>query len=368
MHRARSLRTALTAPGARAWADRAARGGDLAEVLEPRRPDCPLCRSTHLRVRVRTPDVWRGRDGHFVLEECGDCGHLFQNPRLTAAGLALYASSLPPPRDRGVDGTVGRHRERALALRSIAEPSRWFDVGAGHRSFRDVARTVWPQARLEGIDPAEAGSSTRRWVDGGLDALVGDLDASEQGYDVVSLHDYLEHARDPFTDLDVAARLVAPGGHLIVELPDPTSLEPLVPGRRPPRFEPRYQHVLSVDNLEWALGERGFTPVAHEVGHARPVELESAVDALVARLVPPADVPGRAAPDLVERSARAFVHSVHAPVRAAAALVDQAAASVIRAVHRARTYRVVARCDEVVVPPATSGPGVVIDLRDSIRA
>ena len=50
-------------------------------------------------------------------------------------------------------------------------------------------------------------------------------------YDVVSMHHYLEHTREPLDELDAAATALVPGGHLLIELPDPESRFPLVVGR-----------------------------------------------------------------------------------------------------------------------------------------
>ena len=41
-----------------------------------------------------------------------------------------------------------------------------------------------------------------------------------RSYDVVSMHHYLEHTRDPRRELAAAALVVEPGGHLVIEGPD----------------------------------------------------------------------------------------------------------------------------------------------------
>ena len=58
--------------------------------LEPRRNTCPWCGSEDLSVRLRTGDLIQRKPGRFTLEQCGACGHIFQNPRLTPAGLDFY--------------------------------------------------------------------------------------------------------------------------------------------------------------------------------------------------------------------------------------------------------------------------------------
>src|SRR5580698_212328 len=69
---------------------RAALAEGTARLLEPRRGDCPWCGSDRLTVLLRVPDLVMRKPGRFTLERCGDCGHTFQNPRLTPEGLGFY--------------------------------------------------------------------------------------------------------------------------------------------------------------------------------------------------------------------------------------------------------------------------------------
>ena len=64
--------------------------GGTDKFFEPRREDCPVCGSRELRVRLRNTDLLQNKPGRFTLEQCTHCGHIFQNPRLSPAGLAFY--------------------------------------------------------------------------------------------------------------------------------------------------------------------------------------------------------------------------------------------------------------------------------------
>ncbi|WP_063784922.1 hypothetical protein [Streptomyces sp. TP-A0356] len=100
-----------------------AQGGD--RFHEPRREDCPWCGSTRLRTRLRTPDLVQHKPGTFVVDECHDCAHAFQNPRLTAEGLAFYHHDFhegQPALDGFAErllaarGSARRHRSAARAM------------------------------------------------------------------------------------------------------------------------------------------------------------------------------------------------------------------------------------------------------------
>lgn len=93
---------------------------------EPHRPDCPWCGSRRLRTRLRTRDLLQHRPGTFVLDECQDCVHAFQNPRLTAEGLAYYHRDFPhetlPVRILRTRAGRGRHLAVARAMLRYPEP------------------------------------------------------------------------------------------------------------------------------------------------------------------------------------------------------------------------------------------------------
>lgn len=62
----------------------------IERFFEPRRESCRWCGSTDLSIGLRTPDLLQHKPGRFTLEQCGTCCHIFQNPRLTPAGLDFY--------------------------------------------------------------------------------------------------------------------------------------------------------------------------------------------------------------------------------------------------------------------------------------
>ncbi len=161
------------------------------------------------------------------------------------------------------------------------DPARWLDVGTGHAHFCLVAAQVFPTTRFEALDLNVAIEDAKRrgWVADahrGLfpelaDQLAADVDG---GFDVVSMHHYLEHTREPNDELKAARRVLRPGGHLLIEVPDPESAFGRLLGRWwIPWFQPQHQHLVPVANLVAALEAEGFTVVTVERGAAhQPAE------------------------------------------------------------------------------------------------
>jgi SAM-dependent methyltransferase len=326
--------------------------------LEPRRGTCPWCGSTDLSVRLRTSDLIQRKPGRFVLEQCGTCRHIFQNPRLTPAGLDFYYrdfyDGLGEEQTKAVFNTAGQsqsYRGRAEMLKRFTTPRAWLDVGAGHGHFCRLAREIWPDTVFDGLDQSVSVEEAQRrgWIDhcyrGEFVALVDELAGR---YDVVSMHHYLEHTREPFDELDAAAKVLTVGSHLLIELPDPESSFGRVFGRWwLPWFQPQHQHMIPVRNLVQALADRGFSAVAIERGTAhQSVDLVlSLVLALIA-VGPDPRLPWLApGPTRWRRLRHTTVWAVGRPLLVVAHLLDELLGQVVRRTRGGNTYRLLARKD-----------------------
>jgi SAM-dependent methyltransferase len=253
----------------RAWyADQLADG--VERFLEEPRRTCPWCGSPDLTVRMQVPDLIQGKPGTFRLSRCRTCRHVFQNPRLTVEGLGFYyrdfydglgASVMEPV----FDGATAVNLARARDVLWVATPRTWLDVGTGYGYFAKHAREVLPDTVFEGLDLGEGVDlgEQRGWLARGHRGLFPDLvDELAGRFDVLSMHHYLEHTRDPRAELDAAAAVLAPGKHLLVEMPDPDYRPARAFGRWWfPLLQPQHQHMIPLPNLLGALAERGFSVV-----------------------------------------------------------------------------------------------------------
>ncbi|MFG2860317.1 class I SAM-dependent methyltransferase [Streptomyces sioyaensis] len=329
-----------------------------ARFFQPRRTDCPWCGAARLKVRLKTRDLLQGKPGRFVLEQCQDCRHVFQNPQLNAEGLEFYYRDFYDGLGeenlaalfRGHDA---RYPLRAQAVLPHAEPDTWLDVGTGQGHFCDAARAVLPHTVFDGLD-ISAGVETaqqRGWVQrgyrGNFVELAGELAAQ---YDVVSMFHYLEHSTDPEAELIAAHRALRPGGHLLIEVPDPQCRFGRLLGRWwLPWLQPQHLHFIPVGNLRERLTELGFTVVAEE--HAEPhdpVDLLAAAWLALSSVAPRKDEPWYAeAPGRASRVLRATVLAAGVPLLVLGWLLDRLITpGTRRRPGFSNAYRVLARLDD----------------------
>ncbi|MDQ4032844.1 MAG: class I SAM-dependent methyltransferase [Actinomycetota bacterium] len=324
--------------------------------LEPRRDNCPWCGSIELSVRLRASDLIQRKPGQFTLEQCRTCRHIFQNPRLTPAGLDFYYRDFydglgQELMEKAFNGGGRSYRGRIDMLKPFTTPTAWLDVGAGHGHFCRLARKVWPDSTFDGLDQSVGIEDAQRrgWIDHGYRgefvALVGELAGR---YDVVSMHHYLEHTREPFDELDAAAKVLQAGNYLLIELPDPESSFGRVLGRWwMPWFQPQHQHMIPVRNLVAALADRGFSAVAIERGAAHQGgELFLSLALALSAIAPNPRLPWLATrPTRWRRLRHTTVWTAGRPLLVSMYLLDMLLYRVVRRTRRGNAYRLLARKD-----------------------
>ncbi|ARQ70548.1 class I SAM-dependent methyltransferase [Streptomyces marincola] len=345
----------------------AARGRYLADLaagpgrfLMPRSPDCPWCGSQRLERRVRTRDWAQGKPGDFTLDRCGACGHVFQNPRLNEAGLAFYYRDFydglgaeTTGRMFQGGGSVRRFRSSVAALTAHAAPRTWLDVGTAYGHFPAAARGLLPETEFDGLDMGEAVLDAERAgrVAHAFRGFLTELAPTELAgrYDVVSMFHYLEHTQDPRRELAAARSALRPGGHLLIEVPDPESLfGRLLGGYWLPWFQPQHLHFVPWSNMRTELSRTGFTVLDVRRGHAHvPADLVAACWFLLTRVLPREDTPwGERPPGRVARLVRGGGVLAAAPALVAAYGMDRLFAPLARRTAWANAYRVIARRED----------------------
>jgi SAM-dependent methyltransferase len=323
--------------------------------FEARRETCPICESHDLRLRLRTIDLVQGKPGEFLLDQCRSCGHIFQNPRLSTAGIRYYYSDFydglgTPVTETLMRSPVSMYLDRARAVGGLATPSKWLDVGTAHAHFCRVAQEAWPEAQFDGLDISVAVEEAARagWVAHAYRGFLPDMADELAGqYDVLSLFHCLEHTPDPRAEIAAAYTTLAPGGLLVIEVPDPECPAGRLFGRFWfPWFQPQHLHLLSVANLSRLLREAGFEPVLVQRAEAHiAIDFFATLLVFYAWLAPRTHAPWLPPSRPIKRAARRLVWTLGFPLIPLALLLDLLSGPVQRRLGWSNAYRVVARRD-----------------------
>jgi len=218
---------------------------------------CAVCGGNSADPVWATPDRAFAVPGHYTVARCRSCGFLYQRPRVRDEHLAAcypdhYPRHQEPSPRTPLKGSPSRQRAARWALacglgyealrdqsislatrlrgRRLLRKIRWscppwlgagryLDVGCGSGSSLAVARQLgWRVAGIEMDDAAAA--LARRFTD---ELHIGDILTApfEPGrFDVVSAFHVLEHVPDPVAVTRRMLDWLAPGGLLIVEVPN----------------------------------------------------------------------------------------------------------------------------------------------------
>jgi SAM-dependent methyltransferase len=224
---------------------------------------CVACANSQVRhVSVRS----------FTLRECQACGlRQLLDPPLETELAILYETGFYGGPGRGALLVHILHRiNNAIRMREVdgLPAGRLLDVGSGKGRFLAAARRAgWD---VVGIEYAKgAAEAARRQFD--LNIVAGDFMTTpiDGVFDVVTMWHTLEHLPDPGGAVDRAARVLKPGGRLIVSVPNAASLQARWGGDDWFHLDlPRHLFHFNERSLVSLLERHGFTIV--RTGHFYP--------------------------------------------------------------------------------------------------
>lgn len=191
---------------------------------------CRICGSCDAKLRIRL-------DGYSVYR-CKECGGVYTDVTEEQAATLYteeyfteefgpyFAALFGDTDDTALRAHFGRNLD--VLERHVPRKGRLLDVGCAAGLFLDVARgRGWDIAGIELSEHAASVARERR----GVDPVVGDVmnvDLGSEAYDAVTMLDVLEHICRPGELLERVRSLIAPGGALMLALPDDRNLTAMV--------------------------------------------------------------------------------------------------------------------------------------------
>lgn len=214
-----------------------------------------------------------------TMRTCDLCGHLFVTPRLPEEAVPeLYGSTYWEAYSQAI-GSPTLHervdwdyRNGFTKLRRDVLPfrtsGRLIDVGASNGGMVRAANESGFEAC--GVEPSAEICELARQSHG-VTMHCGDirtLDLPAASFDVVTMHDVLEHVFDPVGTLRAIRRVLAPRGLLVVEMPSGDSVLALEQGVDWAVFSPlEHVNIFTQRNAARIVRAAGFAIVDHYDPH-----------------------------------------------------------------------------------------------------
>ena len=215
------------------------------------------------------------------LHRCPECGLLFAPDRTAGELQRLYDAEYfeEYPGGEGYEEDPAQRAYEAARriefVRSYRTGGRLLEVGAAAGHF--VAAAAAAGFAPMGVEPAAelARPATERL---GLPVVAGfieDVDLPDAAFDVACAWHVVEHLSDPLEALGRIRRALRPGGHLVVEVPNLSSVYARRQGKRWANLDLRHHVAHYTPAALRALLERaGYVVVATETfpmrGYLRP--------------------------------------------------------------------------------------------------
>ncbi|NNJ09835.1 class I SAM-dependent methyltransferase [Chloroflexales bacterium ZM16-3] len=264
--------------------------------IELEHPPCEICGAdAPERVAART-DLFLGGDTLYTICRCGKCGVLYQHPRPTAATIGLlypdddYPEYIPGIHtEPWIGRTMRRYglRKRCRKVTRYHSGGRLLDVGCSTGDF------AWEMAQQPGwsalgVDMSQAAVSYAR-DQLGVKAAVGILNDgpfADSSLDAITMWNVFEHVYDPRSVLSEAARLLRPGGVLVLTHPNVDSIDRRIFGNIWIGYElPRHIYLYPADLLRDLAAEYGLREVERSCFYGSHAATATSLTFLIERVI-----------------------------------------------------------------------------------
>lgn len=210
------------------------------------------------------------KDG-FEYATCDACGTLFARTRLAFEALQRFYEHSVSTRfwiDEFFRPVAEARREKIFrpraeyVARHFGDDPGWTigDIGAGWGLFSQELRALWPRSRYVAIEPSPEQAEICRAA--GLDVICAPLESvsgREGQFDLLTAFELLEHLYDPAAFLRAAARLLRPGGWLLLTSLNGEGFDIQILWERSRNiYPPCHLNFLNPRSLAILLGRAGF--------------------------------------------------------------------------------------------------------------
>ena len=211
-----------------------------------------------------------GQNAHFAIVCCNKCGlgrSQYRDDQETRASLQRQTGE----DENEIKNQILTCKRRARLLsRSTIPGGVLLDINCSTGRFTgEMMRQGW---QAVGIDPSDWATSQAREMAPWAQFYVAEVEKAifpASSFDVITFWDGLDHVNSPHTVLERLTSWLEPGGLLLLNLPDITSLEARLLGAAWPALLRQHLWYFSPFSIKRLLGELGYELVSIQPTQSR---------------------------------------------------------------------------------------------------
>ncbi|MCB1020952.1 MAG: class I SAM-dependent methyltransferase [Acidobacteria bacterium] len=229
---------------------------------------CPRCDSEVYTTLFRGTDRLYGTTNRmFNVVECSNCALLRLDPMPSAAELAkFYPETYWWQEDASSSGRLAElYRQFVLrdhvrfVNRAIRREGPVLDIGCGGGSFLHALGKHGHDVVGSDISAKAAATAHKQYAIPATCSSLPRLPFRDGSFAAVTMFHVVEHLPDPMAALEAAWHLLAPGGRLVVQVPNAACWQMLLLGERWSGLDiPRHLIDFRAEDLEELLEHAGF--------------------------------------------------------------------------------------------------------------
>ncbi len=229
---------------------------------------CPRCESEVYTTLFRGADRLYGTTNRFFnVVECSKCALLRLDPLPTPEELAsFYPETYWWEQEKSSASRLAEiYRQFVIrdhvrfAAHAIRGDGPVLDVGCGGGSFLHAIEQLGYDVVGSDVSARAARTARRQYGIPTACASLPDLPFRNGSFSTVTMFHVLEHLADPMAALEAAHRVLAPGGRIVVQVPNAACWQLLLLGERWSGLDiPRHLIDFRAEDLEGLLEHCGF--------------------------------------------------------------------------------------------------------------
>lgn len=237
---------------------------------------CYLCGSTACSEFLIGEEDLTGKEGEFLYVKCEHCSLVYQNPRLNLKGIKeFYDSEYIAHRKKknwGIltplyEWAMNKHdRDKDKLVRKYAvvnAETRILDVGCAVGTFLLHMNKKY-DCKISGVDFKDGLSFPGFEKIDFHEGLFYEQNIEAESKDILTMWHFFEHDYDPNRSLEMAKKVLAKDGRLIIEVPRLDSLSFRLFGSKWPGVQaPQHTALYDKKTLLAMLEKHGFTVEAY---------------------------------------------------------------------------------------------------------